>query len=418
MNTVSALLLVIIYAAFISLGLPDSLLGVSWPVMQPELGVPLGYAGFISIVISSGTIVSSLVSSRVLRRFGTGKVTFTSVAMTAVALAGFAFTPSYVRLLLAAIPLGLGAGSVDAGLNAYVAEHYEARHMSWLHSFWGVGAVAGPLLISRFIANGGSWRNGYLTISLIQTGLVAMLFLSLPLWNRVPRRPLVDTAGPGDRSDKADGSSGSDRETAPPTRVHAPLFFPLRLRGVPFVLIAFFMYCGVESTMGLWGSSFLVRIKGLAPASAAVWVSLFYGSIAAGRFISGFVTFRVGNTALIRAGQLVILAGTLLLFLPLPPAFTLTGFVLIGLGCAPIFPSMLHETPVRFGSEHSQAVMGFQMATAYTGITVLPPVFGFIASQIGFELFPPFLLVYAAVMLASSERLISILKRKDPEPNG
>lgn len=415
----TALLLVIIYIAFISLGLPDSLLGVSWPVMQPELAVPFGYAGFISIVVSSGTIVSSLVSSRVLRRFGTGKVTFVSVAMTAIALAGFAFTPSYAWLLLAAVPLGLGAGSVDSGLNAYVAEHYEARHMSWLHSFWGVGAVTGPLLMSGFIANGGSWRYGYLTISLIQAGLVVLLFLSLPLWNRVPRRLHGEPSGQSDGAGRADTTPRSDRaeQPEPHVRAHAPLFFPLRLRGVPFALIAFFFYCGVESTMGLWGSSFLVRMKGLAPASAAIWVSLFYGSITAGRFITGFVTFRVGNRTLIRAGEIIILAGALLLLLPLPLPFTLAGFILIGLGCAPIFPSMLHETPVRFGSEHSQAVMGFQMATAYTGVTVLPPIFGFIASTMGFELFPPFLLVYAAVMLASSEKLISVLKRKEVEPN-
>jgi fucose permease len=382
---VATVLLVIIYLAFISLGLPDALLGASWPVMQPEFGVPFGFAGLVSVVISGGTIVSSVVSSRVLRRFGTGKVTAVSVGATALALVGFSVTPSFWWLPVIAIPLGLGAGALDAGLNAYVAEHYESRHMSWLHSFWGVGALSGPLLLAGLLAGGGSWRTGYLTIGLFQAGLVVVLALSIPLWARV-------------RSLKTEG-------TLPAEADHQPLFFPLKLRGVKMALVAFFFYCGIESTMGLWGGSFLNRTKGLDPAAAAGWVSAFYASITVGRMATGFVTLKVSNRDQIRAGCLVIGVGLALMVLPLPLPATLAGFVLVGLGCAPIFPCMLHETPVRFGTAQAQAVMGFQMACAYVGATALPPAFGFVAQVTSTAWMPLLLVAFAAFLAVGTERV-------------
>lgn len=381
----ATLLLVIIYVAFISLGLPDALLGAGWPVMQPELGVPFGFAGLAQMLVSGGTIVSSVLSTRLLRRFGTGRVTAASVALTAVALAGFALTPSFWLLLVAAVPLGLGAGAVDAGLNAYVASHYESRHMSWLHSFWGLGALAGPLVLAALFAQGITWRNGYLSIAIFQAMLVVVLIFAVRLWDRV-------------------GSISAVHRAEAPSP-HQPLFFPLRIRGVKYALTAFFFYCGIETTMGLWAGSFLVKTRGLDPAVAAAWVSAYYGSITLGRFLTGFVTYRVSNNTLIRWGSAVIVAGVALMLLPLSLPFTLAGFLLVGLGCAPIFPCMLHETPVRFGEDHAQAVMGFQMAVAYIGSTLLPPIFGFVAAAVSLTLLPYVLAAYGAALLLSSERV-------------
>lgn len=395
----ATLFLIVIYSAFISLGLPDSLLGVAWPIMQPEYHVPFGYAGFISMTVSGGTIVSSLMSGRMLKRFGVGKVTFVSVLMTAVALLGISLVPSFVWVLFLAIPLGLGAGSVDSGLNEYIAEHYKAHHMSWLHCFWGIGAMTGPVIMSRYISENSSWRNGYLTVSIIQFILVAVLFFTLPLWDKVANLSKVvqpEEEAVGRESDEARKS----------------LLYPLKVKGVKIALASFLFYCGIESTMGLWGSSFLVRAKGLDVATAAAWVSSFYGSITLGRLITGFITMKVSNKVLIRTGQYIILAGAVLLLLPLPNGFSLPGFILIGLGCAPIYPCMLHETPVRFGKGDAQLIMGFQMAVAYIGSTFLPPIFGFIASNITMTLMPLFLLICIIAMLLSSEKMNLFMKNK------
>jgi fucose permease len=387
----ATLLLAIIYIAFISLGLPDAMLGAGWPVMQKDLAVPFSYAGMVSMTISGGTILSSVISSRVLKRFGIGKVTATSVGLTALALFCFALTPSFWWLLLAAIPLGIGAGAVDSGLNAYVAEHYESRHMSWLHSFWGLGALSGPLVLSALFAKGISWRRGYLLIALFQVALVIALALAVPLWDRVRRRV---------------ADEGQARE-AP----HQALFFPLKLKGAKLALLAFFFYCGIESSMGLWGGSFLFKIKGIEPAAAATWVSLFYASITLGRFLTGFITYRISNKDLIRYGGLIILAGAILMLLPLPLPIVLAGFLMVGFGCAPIFPCMLHETPNRFGATHAQAIMGFQMAVAYIGATFLPPAFGFIASATSLSLLPVFVLAYVGCLIFGSETLRKRLSR-------
>lgn len=394
----ATLLLAIIYIAFISLGLPDALLGASWPAMQPEFAVPFGFAGFASMLISGGTILSSILSTRMLRRFGTGRVTAMSVGLTAAALFGFAAAPSFWWLLLAAVPLGLGGGAVDSGLNAYVAEHYESRHMSWLHSFWGLGALLGPLLLARLLGHGASWRGGYLTIAILQSVLVVVLVLAVPLWDKVRRRAST-TAAEG--AENAAGAPKSAAAVSP----HQPLFFPLKVKGVKLALITFFFYCGIESTMGLWGGSYLFKTRGLDPASAATWVSLFYASIMAGRFLTGFITYGVSNKDLIRWGALIILAGAILLAAPMPLPVALTGFLLVGLGCAPIFPCMIHETPDRFGAANAQAIIGFQMAVAYIGTTLLPPTFGFLASATSLALMPFFLLAYIGVLIFSTEKL-------------
>jgi len=388
----TTLLLLIIYLAFISLGLPDALLGTAWPVMQLELDLPMEVAGVLSMTITSGTIISSLASGRLLKRYGTGKVTSISVLMTAAALLGFYLAPSLIWLIICAIPLGLGAGAVDTGLNDYVAINYEARHMSWLHSFWGVGASLSPIIMSQFILQGHAWREGYLTISIIQFALVAILFLSIPLWSKV-------AATEESQLNQAIESEATASKTA--TK-------PLQVKGVKYALLTFLFYCGIEAGVGLWGSSFLVNIKNFDPAIAARWVSFYYGGITIGRFITGFITFKMSNKALIRTGQMTALIGTILLFLPLPQIFLMSSFVIIGLGLAPIFPCMIHETPANFGKQHSQILIGYQMAAAYTGTTFIPPLIGLFAGQLTIAIFPPIAILLVAVMLFSSEKLNQI----------
>lgn len=390
-------LLIIIYLAFISLGLPDSLLGAAWPVMQSDFGAPIETAGYLFMTIAGGTILSSLVSGKVLKRFGTGKVTFVSVLMTACALLGFYFAPSIIWLFLCAIPLGMGAGAVDSGLNDYVATHYKAHHMSWLHCFWGVGATLGPVIMAQYISNQ-NWGKGYLTISGLQFILVVILLFTLPLWNKVNSHITIN-------KEPEEPKGISFKENAEKVR-------PLQMNGVKLALASFFFYCAVEATVGLWGSSFLVNVKGLTAATAAEWVSFYYAGITIGRLITGFVTFKMSNQMLIRMGQIIALTGAILLVLPLPSFFSVAGFIVVGLGLAPIFPCMLHETPARFGEKHSQAIMGYQMAVAYTGSTFMPPLFGFIASHTTVALFPICTVIFVIAMVLSSEKLNRVLKKK------
>lgn len=394
--------LLIIYLAFISLGLPDSLLGAAWPVMHADMNAPLGTAGVLYMVVAAGTIVSSLASGAVLKRFGTGKVAAVSCVMTASALLGFSFSPSLGWLVLFAVPLGLGAGSVDAGLNNYVAAHYKARHMSWLHCFWGVGATLGPMIMGHYISGSGSWRDGYLAVSMIQFVLVVILFVALPLWDRVAG--VRGEAASGDTSEDADAGFPDEQAEGGPIK-------PMQMKGVKLALVAFLFYCGVESTAGLWGSSYLVDVKGLSAATAAQWVSMYYAGITIGRLITGFITFKASNRQLIRGGQATALAGAALLVLPLPAGWSLAGLMIIGIGLAPIFPCMLHETPVRFGKRHAQTIMGYQMAVAYTGSTLMPPLLGFIATHSTIGIYPAYLAIAAAAMFFFSERLNADLKR-------
>jgi len=394
--------LIIIYLSFISLGLPDSLLGVSWPLMQLDLKAPFEAAGVISMTITGGAILSSLVSGIVIQRLGTGKVTFISCLITASSLLGFSFAPSLFWLLLLAVPLGLGAGSVDSALNNYVATHYKARHMSWLHCFWGVGATMGPIIMSQFIAKENSWRNGYLAVSELQFMLAVLLCFTLPLWNRV---------GKNSNNKQANVSVAEAERIITPKEITGEVK-PLQIAGVKLALASFFFYCGVEATIGLWGSSFLVNMKEMPPALAAQWVGLYYAGITIGRLITGFITMKISNTILIRMGQITALIGAALLLLPLPTIFSLVGFIMIGLGCAPIFPCMLHETPLRFGIENSQKIMGYQMATGYIGSTFLPAILGLIASHTTMMMLPFFALLYIVAMLISSEKINILINNR------
>lgn len=386
----ASILLIVIYIAFISLGLPDAILGSAWPSMYGQLNVPVSYAGIISMIIAGGTIVSSLFSEKLIRKLGTAVVTIISVAMTAAALLGFSFSHSFWQLCLWAIPYGLGAGSVDVALNNFVALHYKARHMSWLHSFWGVGATTGPYIMGLFLTNGFRWNSGYQAIGIIQATLVICLIISLPLWK-------VKQESNG--KEEQEVKSFSLRET-------------IKLPGAKAILTAFFCYCALESTTGLWASSYMVLHKGINAETSAKWASLFYLGITIGRFLSGFITDKLGGKYMVRIGQCTAGLGTLLLLIPMGDIITLIGLILVGLGCAPIYPSLLHETPNNFGADKSQSIMGMQMACAYVGTTFMSPVFGFIAEHISIRLYPIYLMFFLILMFIMVERMNKIHDRQ------
>ena len=385
------LLLVIIYLSFISLGLPDALLGSAWPAMYGEFQVPVSYAGIISMIISFGTIISSLQSDRMTQKFGTGKVTAVSVAITAAALSGFSFSHSFPALCLWAIPYGLGAGSVDASLNNYVALHYASRHMSWLHCMWGVGASVGPYVMGYALSANLGWNSGYRSISILQVFLTAILMFSLPLWKKHSDSSLTET----------DDSTGKTMDNGP-----LRLNQIIRIPGAKEVMIMFFCYCALEQTSGLWASSYLVLHHGLSADTAAWFASLFFIGITVGRGISGFLTFKMNDKSMIRLGLGIILLGLLVLLLPFGETTALLGLILVGLGCAPVYPCVIHSTPDHFGADKSQAIIGVQMASAYVGTLLMPALFGLIANHISVALFPFYLFVILLLMAAMHERLL------------
>ena len=388
-----SLLLPVIYLAFISLGLPDSVLGAAWPSMYGELGAALSWAGIVSMIISAGTIVSALCSERLTLRLGPGGVTAVSVLLTAVALLGFSLSGQFWQLCLWAVPYGLGAGSVDAALNNYVALHYESRHMSWLHCMWGLGASAGPVIMGRALA-GGSWQGGYRTIALLQFALTAVLLLSLPLW----KRPQANVEG---------------AEFKP-----HPIPELLRRPGVPQVLVCFFCYCALESTAGMWAASYCTLVRGIDAGTAARWASLFYVGITVGRGVCGFLTMKINDQNMIRLGQAFIAAGTVLILLPTGQGTLFAGLIAVGLGCAPIYPSIIHETPINFGREVSMSMTGLQMATAYVGSCLVPPVFGLLAQYVTPALYPWALAVILVLMFVMAESLHrkTALRRRSMQP--
>lgn len=378
-----SMLLAVIYLAFISLGLPDSLLGSAWPTMRVHLGVPLSYAGIITMIISSGTIVSSLLSSRLIKKYSAGRITAVSVGMTAAALFGFSLSPTFLALCLFAIPYGLGAGAVDAALNNYVAVHYSSRHMSWLHAFWGVGVSISPYIMSFALSRRLGWQAGYRTVSLIQAALTIVMFLSLRLW----------------------GKPENGRESKDGHRVLS-LYAAFHIKGVPYVMLSFLSFCAAEATCGLWASSYLADFRGMDAEIAAGFAALFYLGETGGRFLNGFVADRFGDQRMIRAGGILMVAGALMILLPLKsnvPA--LIGLAALGLGAAPVYPCLIHATPGNFGKENSQSLVGIQMASAYVGSSLMPPLFGLIAQHLSLGLYPYYLLAFAVLMLVMTEKL-------------
>ena len=397
----ASLLLVVIYIAFIGLGLPDSLLGAAWPVAHIDLGAAVPLAGIVSIVSAGGTVISSLVSERMIRRFGTGMVTAVSVLLTSLALMGMGFVREFWVVLVLAVPLGIGAGTVDAALNNFVALHYKATHMNWLHCFWGVGATAGPMIMSLYLSMN-FWHGAYRTVSLALLGIACLIACSLPLWKRVGQK----IAAAVDKS-------------------HEIVLRRVLLRrpGAAFMCIAFFTYCAAEYATGLWASTYFVNVKGVAPDIAASWASMFFLGITAGRLLSGFAAMKLSDQTLVRIGEGMILFGVLILLLPLPNTLLIAGLLLIGLGCAPIFPSLLDDTPKLFGAQHSQGMMGLQLASAYAGGTLMAPMFGWISPVIGLSAWPWYLLAIFVLMIFATERTqweaakAGAMERM-PEPDG
>ena len=379
------LLLAIIYLSFISLGLPDTLLGAAWPSMYVELGASVSAAGILSMIIALGTITSCLLSDRMTKKLGTGKITAASVALTAAALFGFSVSHSFLALCLWAVPYGLGAGSVDAALNNYVALHYKSRQMSWLHCMWGVGASVGPYIMGRVLTSGVSWNSGYRIISLLQLGLTVILVLSLPLWRPQPG------------AETSDGGESSRP---------LPLREVVAIPGVFEVMTAFFFYCAVEQTTCLWASSYLVLSRGIAAETAAGYASLFIVGITVGRLIGGFLTMKLSDSGMIRLGQGVMAVGVVMLLFASRDSIALAALIVIGLGCGPVFPCIIHATPERFGADRSQAVVGVEMASSYVGICVMPPLFGLLARFLGTALLPYYLCVSLALMVWMHERLL------------
>ena len=381
-------LLVLIYLAFISLGLPDSLLGSGWPVMHAELGVPVSYMGIVSMIISGGTIVSSLFSDRLTRKFSTRIVTVVSVFLTVIALFGFSFSNRFWMLIVFAIPYGLGAGAIDAALNNYIALHYKAKHMSWLHCFWGIGTIVSPFIMSYALANK-TWNNGYRMVGFLQLAIAMLLLVTLPVWK--------DNKAKYGESGKSIGLLGA-----------------LKIKGVPLLLTGFFAYCAAEATAMQWASTYFVEVKGISAERAAGFAALFYIGITVGRFISGFLTDRIGDRNMIRLGTGVLICGILALFFPIESYVTAeVSFLVIGFGCAPIYPCIIHATPQNFGPENSGAIIGIQMASAYVGSTFIPPLFGLLGNAISFSIMPVYLLIFFVLMIFMVEMTFRITGRRE-----
>ena len=381
-----SLLLILIYIAFISLGLPDSLVGSGWPAMHADLGVPVSYMGIVTMIISGGTIVSSLLSEKLTKKFGTRHVTVVSVFLTAAAMLGFSFADRFWMLLLFGVPYGLGAGAIDAALNNYIALHYKARHMNWLHCFWGVGTIVSPFVMSHALSHA-NWQGGFRIIGLVQLGIALLLLCTLPVWKIHSR---TEEAG----GEKVLGLRGA-----------------LRIRGVPLLLIGFFAYCAAEATAMNWASTYFAEVKGVADEQAAQFASLFYIGITASRFLCGFLSDKLGDRKMILAGTAVLLGGIALLLIPAPNALAIAGFVIIGFGCGPVYPSIVHSTPANFGAENSGAIIGIQMASAYVGSTFIPPLFGLLGRALGFAVLPFFLLVFLFLMITMTELTFRIAKK-------
>ncbi len=377
----ATLLLIIIYLCFIGLGLPDSLLGTAWPEMYVDLNIPVSMEAIGNAVITVGTIISSLNAARLIQKLGTFRIVVISTLLTACAILGYGLVPDFYWVLLLGIPLGLGAGAIDTALNNFLAIHYKASHMNWLHCFWGVGAMTGPVVMSVFITRQLGWRYGYFTIGAVQMAIVVILLISIPIW-------------------KAHEEMSTGEEP-----VVLKFFDLLKVKGVKLAMLTFLCYCATEYTIVCWGSTYLVKYREVSTATAASWISIYYLGITVGRMLCGFIALKVNNRKLIGVGLFTVLLGAVILMLPLPPFAALLGLALVGFGCAPVFPGMISETPKRFGNGLSQAVIGVEMTSAYIGVLILPVFFGFLAARISMALIPFFLAFLVVIMLISTTLL-------------
>ncbi len=383
------LLLCVIYIAFIGLGLPDSLFGTAWPAIYGEFALPLSAANCVNLIVSGGTVISSAMSARVINKFGTYTVTAVSTALTAAALFGFSVSKNLIWLCLFSIPLGIGAGAVDSALNNYVALHFSASHMNFLHCFYGVGVSVSPYIMS-FALSGGNWRGGYRTAFIIQCVITAVIAFSRPLWK------------------KSDKNSSEEEKSV--TLSFAQM---IKTPCVKSDLVLFASSCAIECTCGAWSSTFLVESKGFSADVAAKTVAMYFVGLTLGRFLSGVLSSKISSWNLIKSGLIIVFSAIIVLLLPLKSTFAALGLFLLGLGIGPVYPNIMHLTPKNFGKDVSQSIIGLQMAVAYTGITAVPPIFGFLAQKFGMKLFAPFMLVLFVILAISTLFLICGLKKQN-----
>lgn len=388
---ITILLLGIIYVAFISLGLPDAIFGVTWPAIRAEYNLALDSAGFISVTITVGTILSSLLSGYLIDKLGTGKITLVSVGLTALALFGFGIAPSFYWLIVLAFPLGFGAGSIDTALNNYVAVHFKAHHMNWLHSFWGIGATLGPVIMSGTLALNISWKNGYKTLSYIQVAFFIVILLSLPLWKKHQKI--------------------SNEETESKNKIKPRFKTILNVKGVKLSLLAFVLYCAMEFSVGLWGASYLVSVRTISLTLAASLVASYFLGITVGRILSGFISFKLSNLKMISYGSIIFVSASILLLFNVPSYLLGVVFFTQGLGLAPIFPSMIHETPKRFGKDNSQYIIGYQVAFAYIGASIVPALFGVLAKNTSLTIYPIFLIILGFIFIVNNNQINKSTKK-------
>ncbi len=392
----ATLILIVIFIDFIGLGIPDSLFGPAWPAIYEEMGLPVSVGSVVSLINTGGTVISSLMSAYLIKRFGTARVTAFSTVVTAVALLGFSFSGNFVFLCLFSLPLGLGGGAIDSALNNYVALHYKATHMNFLHCFYGIGVTLSPFFMSLALAENNDWRGGYRMAFLVQILIAAVTVLSIPLWKKTAEK---------------EGSAAEEAQVAV-----SPLYLA-KMRKVRMSWLMFICSCAIECTAGIWGSTFLVESKGVLPESAAEIIMFYYMGMAVGRFLSGVLAARLSAWKIIRMGTAVLCVAIVLLFLPLPTFGIAAALFLVGLGNGPIFPNLTHLTPETVGKELSGSAIGSQMAAAYVGIMVFPPVFGVLAQNVTPDIFPYYLAVFFLVMLAAMFLLLREVKKDGQNGN-
>ncbi|MBR3954430.1 MAG: MFS transporter [Clostridia bacterium] len=384
-------LLIVIYIVFVSLGLPDSMFGVSWPVVHVEFGTPESFASLYSIIIGVCTGGVSFVAGKLIRRFGTGKVTLFSTLLTALGLVGISFAPNIIVMMICSVIMGYGAGAIDTGLNNFVALHYKAKHMNWLHCFWGLGVTISPMIMSAFLGGDGTWRNGYRVIALLQFAIAMVVLATLKKWN----------------IKKEDVSVSEDEQKNLPEKSLLQL---LKIKGIKTSILSLGLYCGGEFLIGTWGATYAVNVFAVAPEEAAKWVSLYYGGIMLGRIISGFLSEKLSDNTLIKGGMILALAGMLVLLLPIGK-YALVGFLLIGIGYGPVFPSVLHDIPTRFGTDYSADITGYHMGGAYATGFAVQLLYGFIASATTFTITPFVLLILGAGVIGATLVTLKTLKQ-------
>lgn len=378
------LLLAVIYLAFVSLGLPDSLLGAAWPTIHSEINIPISYMGILSMIISGMAIITSIEAEKLTKKFSTRVVTAFSILLTAVGMWGFSCSKSFLEMIFWTIPYGIGGGAIDAALNNYVALHYKSKHINWLHCFWGVGTIVSPYIMSYAVKQY-HWSVGYKLVAIIQLFIFAIFMLSFPLWKV--------------------NESKEENEESSPLKIREVI----NIKGVKYILIAFFCYCAAEATNMLWASSFLEVERAASKELAAAYGSLFFIGITLGRFISGLLSEKLSDTELVKLGNILAIIACFIIIVP-NQIISVIGFVLIGLGCSPIYPCIIHSTPVIFGKEKSQAIIGVQMACAYIGSTFMPPVFGLIANHISMKLMPFFVLFFLLILLFTYNKALKLIE--------